>query len=176
MMMMQQAWEQCDHAQSRRSNSNDDDENSDVSDSSDDSRRRAASPGILEEVTSMTDRFMIRGSHGLMQWMLDLRTYGLKIHYNTTIEGHVDWVGEQILYKQVQFNMLDFRGMMHGLVERIERLLFDDLLFRNEAVVGAKPLPRISWSRLRDNLVDHQRRWNFIHDERNAWGVDDRET
>jgi len=31
-----------------------------------------------------------------MQWMLDLRTYGLKIHYNTTAEGSIDWVGEQI--------------------------------------------------------------------------------
>ena len=176
MMVVQQAWKLSDHAQSRRSSFSDDDDDSDVSDSSEDSRRRAASSGILEEVKSMTNRFMVRGSHGPMQWMLDLRTYELKIHYNTTTAGHVDWVGEQILYKQVQFSMLDFRGMVHGLVERIGRLLFDDLLFRNEVVVGAESLSRISWSRLRDNLVDNQRRWNFIHDERNAWGVDDRET
>ena len=34
-----------------------------------------------------------------MQWMLDLRTYGLKIYYNTTAEGCIDWVGEQISWK-----------------------------------------------------------------------------
>jgi hypothetical protein len=40
------------------------------------------------------DQFMVRGTHSLMQWMLDLRTYGLKIHYNSTARGHVDWVGQ----------------------------------------------------------------------------------
>jgi hypothetical protein len=38
----------------------------------------------------MMDRFMVRGSHSPMQWMLDLRTYMLKIHYNTTSRGHVE--------------------------------------------------------------------------------------
>ena len=120
----------------------------------------------------MMDRFMVRGSHGPMQWMLDLRTYGLKIHYNTTTEGHVDWLGDQILYKQVQFSMADFRGMVHGLVERTRELLFDGLMFRNDSVIGAEALPRIPWPRLRDNPVEIQRGWNFIQDERNAWGVD----
>ena len=40
-----------------------------------------------------------------IQWMLDLRMYGLKIWYNTTSEGHIDWVGDQILYKEIQFTM-----------------------------------------------------------------------
>ena len=33
------------------------------------------------------------------------------------------------MYKQVQFNMSNFREMFHDLVTRIERLLFDELLF-----------------------------------------------
>jgi hypothetical protein len=36
-----------------------------------------------------------------MQWMLDLRTYGLKIHYNTTSRGHVEWTGDELLYKEL---------------------------------------------------------------------------
>ena len=44
----------------------------------------------LELVTRWMDQFMIRGSHSAMQWMLDLRTYGLRIHYNTTAEGSID--------------------------------------------------------------------------------------
>ena len=90
--MMQQTWKQCDYAQSRRNNFNDDDENNDVNDNNDDSRRRATSSKILKKMTSMTNRFMIRDNHDLMQWMLNLRTYELKIHYNITIESYVDWV------------------------------------------------------------------------------------
>jgi hypothetical protein len=39
------------------------------------------------------DQFIVRGTYSPMQWMLDLRTYGLKIHYNSTARGHVEWVG-----------------------------------------------------------------------------------
>lgn len=36
-----------------------------------------------EWLSSLMDAFMVRGLHILMQWMLDLRTYGLKVHYNS---------------------------------------------------------------------------------------------
>jgi hypothetical protein len=62
------------------------------------------------------DKFMIRGSHGLMQWMLDLRTYGLKIQYNTTSRGHVEWMGQgELLYKDLHFSIAQFCGIVHGL-------------------------------------------------------------
>ncbi|KAI1521184.1 telomere-linked helicase 1, partial [Pyrenophora tritici-repentis] len=50
--------------------------------------QRRRPKGCLQLVQKMMDRFMVRGSHSPMQWMLDLRTYGLKIHYNTTTRGH----------------------------------------------------------------------------------------
>ncbi|KAF7564171.1 telomere-linked helicase 1, partial [Pyrenophora tritici-repentis] len=53
--------------------------------------QRRRPKGCLQLVQKMMDRFMVRGSHSPMQWMLDLRTYGLKIHYNTTTRGHVEW-------------------------------------------------------------------------------------
>ncbi|KAL8991690.1 MAG: hypothetical protein Q9169_007742, partial [Polycauliona sp. 2 TL-2023] len=174
MMVVQQAWEQCDHAPSRPNSSAT--SSSSSMDSGDDSNSSAPSPGILEEMKSMMDRFMVRGSHGPMQWMLDLRTYGLKIHYNTTAKGHVDWVGDQILYKQMQFRMAEFRGMIHGLVEGTRRLLFEELLFQNDSIIHQAPLPRIPWAQVRDNAVDATRRWNFIRDPRNAWGIVDRES
>jgi hypothetical protein len=46
--------------------------------------------GCLQLVKQIIDQFIVRGSHGLMQWMLDLRTYRLKIHYNTTSRGNVE--------------------------------------------------------------------------------------
>jgi len=49
---------------------------------------------------------MVRGSHGPMQWMLDLRTYGLKIDYDTTSRRHMEWTGgDELLHKGLQFNM-----------------------------------------------------------------------
>jgi hypothetical protein len=45
--------------------------------------------------------FIIRGTHSPMQWMLDLRTYEMKAHFNTTTLGSVGWMDhDQVLYKQ----------------------------------------------------------------------------
>ena len=65
-----------------------------------------------------------------MQWMLNLRIYELKIHYNTISESHVNWVENTILYKQIQFSMSNFHDMMHELMKRAYKLLMNDLLFR----------------------------------------------
>jgi hypothetical protein len=62
--------------------------------------------------------------------MLDLRTYGLKIHYNTIAAGHIGWQGhDKILYKDVQFNMAEFRAMVHKLVGEGRCLMEEELLF-----------------------------------------------
>jgi hypothetical protein len=123
-MAVQQALELCEPF--------DDDEFDDDSayenDSSRQTRRRPE--GCLQFVQEMMDKFTVRGSHGPMQWMWDLRTYGLKIHYNTTSRGHVEWTGgDDLLYKGLQFNMTQFHGMVHGLVAKCRRLLMEELLF-----------------------------------------------
>lgn len=70
-----------------------------------------------------------------MQWMLDLRTYGLKVHYNTTSRGHVEWMGkDELLYKNLHFTMAQFRGMVHGMQAEAKRLLVEELLFCGEQV------------------------------------------
>jgi hypothetical protein len=46
--------------------------------------------GCLQLVRQIMDRFMVRGSYRPMQWILDLRMYGLKIYYNTTSRGHIE--------------------------------------------------------------------------------------
>ena len=129
--------------------------------------------GCLQFVERMMDRFMVRGSHGPMQWMLDLRTYGLKIHYNTTSRGHVEWKGyDELLYKDVQFNMAQFRSMVHGLVAESRRLLVEDVLLFD----GKHPheVPEIPWQSLRDNPTDERPGWNFLQDHRTRLPVDGR--
>ena len=39
----------------------------------------------------------------------------------------MDLVDDEIVYKQVQFSISDFREMIHVLTVHIERLLFDEL-------------------------------------------------
>jgi len=127
--------------------------------------------GCLQFVQDMMDRFMVRGSHSPMQWMLDLRTYGLKIHYNMTSRGHVEWKGyDELLYKSVQFNMAQFRSMVHGLVTESRRLLVEDLLLFNGR--HAHKVPEIPWQSLRDNPTDERPGWNFLQDHRTRLPVD----
>lgn len=44
----------------------------------------------LQFIQDMMNRFMVQDSHSLMQWMLNLHMYELKIHYNMTLRGHVE--------------------------------------------------------------------------------------
>ena len=82
-------------------------------DSADDTEAPESRHGVIEAVAQMMDRFMVRGTNGPMQWMLDLRTYGLKIHYNTTSPGHVDWNDNEVLtYKGIDIRMDAFRGFV----------------------------------------------------------------
>lgn len=83
----------------------------------------------LQWVMQMMDQFMVCGSQGPMQWMLDLWTYRLKIYYNTMSEGHVTWQNDdELLYKDVKFMMRQFRGMVDYMVRDARRILLEDLL------------------------------------------------
>jgi hypothetical protein len=103
--------------------------------------------GCLQWVTQMMDWFMVRGSQGPMQWMLDLWIYGLKIYYNTTSEGHVTWQNDdELLYKDVKFTMRQFRGMVDHTVRDARRILLEDLL-----QCAPNQVPAILWDQLYDN-------------------------
>ena len=111
------------------------------------------------------DSFMVRGTHSPMQWMLDLRTYGLKIHYSATTPGHIGWTGrDELLYKEVQFNMGDFRGFVHGLVGSTRKLLREEILLSDWA--GAAEIPTVLWASIRDNPTQTKMGWNFLQDSR----------
>ena len=95
----------------------------------------------------------------------------MKIHYNTTSRGHVEWVGQdELLYKELQFTMAQFRSMVHGLVDASRRLLMEDLLFSNSP--SAESVPSIPWESLRDNPTDERPGWNFLQDQRTHMPVD----
>ena len=117
-----------------------------------------------EQVERMVQRFMIRGTHGPMQTLLDWRTYGLKIHFNSTAPGHVAWMGaDEILYQDVQFTMGGFRGFVHGLVGATTDLLHK-LLFTETP-------PAILWRQLYDDPTEGTPGWSFLRDSRTPWPV-----
>ncbi|KAL8740051.1 MAG: hypothetical protein Q9190_007204 [Brigantiaea leucoxantha] len=132
--------------------------------------------GIIPIIKKLTSKMMVRGSRGPMQWMLDLRTYGMKTHYSITSAGNTDWVGESILYKNIEMSMHGFRKMVHDLVKETRRILTEDLLMletRNDQTEEeSNALPQIPWQELRDNPVDERPGWNFLQDQRTQWPVD----
>lgn len=122
----------------------------------------------FEWVQEMMNHFMVRGTGCAIQWFLDLRSYGLKIHYNTTAVGHVNWKDKYTLeYKTLHCTMDEFRGMVHQLVESTRKALFEDVLFGG----SRKGMPIIPWDKLHDDPTNGEVGWNFIHDQRNQLPV-----
>jgi hypothetical protein len=56
--------------------------------------------------------------------MLDLRTYGLKVHFEIISEGKVEWIDDELLYKAIRFIMPKFRSFAYSLVNNMERLVY----------------------------------------------------
>ncbi|KAK1807894.1 hypothetical protein LTR12_017752 [Friedmanniomyces endolithicus] len=131
--------------------------------------RRPTPDSVMKPTTSfgwvqqMVHTFMARGTASPIQWLLDLRTYGLKIHYNTTAIGHVNWKDKHTLeYKNIAFTMDEFRGMVHQLVEDSRRALLENILF----VSRADQLPAIPWAALHDDPSNRGLGWSWIQDQR----------
>jgi len=132
----------------------------DISDSSSDSElslsdtdselKHEKRPECLKLVWKYMNKFMIWETNRAMQWMLNLQTYELKIHYNTTAEGFIDWVEEQISWKRlVQFTMKQLCEMIEKLIQESREVLFYNLMLIKSEV----EIPVISWSSLRDNPI-----------------------
>lgn len=77
----------------------------------------------------MTNAFMVHGTATPIEWMLDLRRYGLKVHYNTPSDGHIGWEGhDQLSYKTIRFTIGAFRGFVHGLTASARQLFIDHIV------------------------------------------------
>ena len=110
--------------------------------------RGSALSKCLKHLQNHVQRLAIRGTTGPIEWILDLRAYGMKIAFNTPSEGLVSWNQDQLTYLDIRFNMRAFKGFVHGLVNQAHELLFEDLLFDRAAI---NKVPAIPWSNLVDN-------------------------
>ena len=142
-------------------------------------------PGHFDLVKEMASEFMTLTSYGgrpsPMDWLLRLRTYGMKIRFNTHADGVIQWKGDTLFYGHIQFTMPSLRSMIHGLVETARMELHKDLLGLDvdedgRVMDGATVLPGIEWDRLVDNPAEMRCGWNFFQDKRNTFGgVDGKE-
>ncbi len=63
-----------------------------------------------------------------MQWLYRSRSYGFKIRYTITIEGKIQWIGNNVLYANMRFSISQFREIIHGLVRKVREELFEKLI------------------------------------------------
>jgi len=130
--------------------------------------------GSLDRVKVLVDRFLIRGSNTPMNWLLDLRNYGLKIARTSTSSGYIDWDGETILYGSISFSISNFRSFLHGLTSSTRDILFREILFENSTFTSdtpLRPIPDIPWEGIFDNPIDSTPFSNFLSDSRTDLGL-----
>ena len=138
----------------------------------------ANAPSHISLVQDMVQRFLVR--HGTARdptptdWLLPLRTYGMKIVYTTPADGSIHWVGDTIHYQSLRFSMNQLRAMVHGLLTEAQQLLFATLLFggtQEPGEIDRTTLPPIDWGWV-DNPTEKAVGWSFLKDVRNRFQAD----
>jgi hypothetical protein len=122
-------------------------------------------------VKDMMDAFMTRGTRGAMHHMKDLRTYSMAGQGRTTAVGHIQWRGDdELLYKRAQFNMGQFRGLVHGLFADGQRIMREELLFCGKELEC--DIPAVNWFELYDDPTNSHAGFSFLKDKRTRLAVD----
>ena len=109
-----------------------------------------------------------------MQWLYCSRSYGFKIRYTTTTKGKIQWIGDDILYANIQFSMNQFWGIVYRLVREVQEALFVKLMIVNigaDQEVDIKQVPLIHQDRMVDQPSETQVGWSFLDNERNQFTV-----
>ena len=122
---------------------------------------------LLDRLTNLVNRFIIRGSYSPIQYILDLRAYSLKLARDLTTIGYIDWDNETIFYSRISFSILNFRGFLYRLVYSTRTILFKELLFESEG----QNIPSIYWNRIHENPLDNSPFSNFLSNPQTELGL-----
>jgi superfamily II DNA helicase RecQ len=133
-------------------------------------------PPHLEFVQDMANRFMTlieyNGKPTPMDCILRLRAFGFKIRFTTNAEGVIDWVGDTLLYGNIQFSMPQLRSMIHGMIASARQHILANLMLlqidsEGSVATDTTACPTIDWGKLVDNAAEQQVGWSFMEDPRN---------
>ena len=136
----------------------------------------AMASGHYTFVQEMSQRFMTLSQYGgkptPMDAILRLRAFGFKIRFTSNAEGVIDWIGDTLLYGNIQFSMGQLRSMIHGKIASARQQILKELMLLqldDEGVVekGTTACPVIDWGKLVDNAAEQQVGWSFMEDPRN---------
>lgn len=122
---------------------------------------RETSDSHYELVRRMVDRFMgLEGGRREptpMDWIISKRSYGMRIRFTTTASGTVTWVGDTIVYKKVEFSMIQLKLMVQNIVANTRMELMRDLMMiplNDIGDINEGQVPSINWPALRDNMAN----------------------
>ncbi|KAK4074637.1 hypothetical protein Purlil1_12914 [Purpureocillium lilacinum] len=101
-----------------------------------------------------------------LDWIYESRTYGMRIRFEASAGGAIQWRGKRIRQRQIQFTMEELRQMLHALVDEARGLLAELTAVEQE---GISRLPPIPWSKLEDDHSEDRAGYSFLHDARNTW-------
>jgi superfamily II DNA helicase RecQ len=141
---------------------------------------RARVEGMFDIVRRKVQRYMTlvtdQSQPTPMDWIYESRSYGFKIRYTTTAEGSIDWVGDQISYQRIKFDMTQLRDMISGLVEAAQQDLMELMMIPKgkDGEFDETHVPVVRVEKLEDDCSEDQVGWSFLDDPRNQWSVDGR--
>jgi superfamily II DNA helicase RecQ len=100
-----------------------------------------------------------------MDWMLETRTYGMKIRFTTTAGGVIDWIGDQVIFRRIRFTMAELSGFMHAVLQEARSTMAELAMCGDE---GIHALPAIAWDDVYDDNSNDAVGYTFIKDDRNT--------
>ena len=125
---------------------------------------------IFENTKKLTSSYLLITEFGSkpkpFNWLIKLRSYGLKIQANFYTDGTIKWNENEINFANISFSIFQLRGFTNGLINSVEnRLLSELLLVENRS---NPDLPLISLNILKDNINENRPDWFFLLDIRNS--------
>lgn len=130
---------------------------------------RQQAPGIFELLRPKVRRFMTRvgdeadAAPTPMDWILDTRTYGMRIRFTMPGGGSIDWQGEYIIHQRIRFSMGQLSDMLHTVTSEARGLLAP------LAMVDGEAFPTIPWAQIQDDHSEERVGYSFLTDDRNTW-------
>ena len=150
-------------------------------------KARQVAPSIFDRVQEMSNKFMMLADKDHkptpMDWMLHIRTLGMRIRYTTNAPGTVEWQGNEITIGQASFRLADLRSTVQGLYNSTRIQLFQKVVMldvddhgRPRSGSGSQnttTLPELNMDDIKDNPSDTwSDKFNFLEYAINKWSVD----
>ncbi|KAF5483092.1 hypothetical protein CGCA056_v015150 [Colletotrichum aenigma] len=140
-----------------------------------------AARSLFQHTRAKVRRFMTRTTGDKdaeptpKDWILETRTYGMHIQYNTAAAGVIDWVGDRVSYRRVRFTMGQLSDALHELVRETRELLAELTATEDSGSADGpesdvrSQLPAIPWSSIEDDHSETKPGYSFLADDRNSW-------